>query len=68
MFDPYPHKADLYKQGELDPSPARLKIKSLNLHICIRKRNIMDLPKRKKVREKRNYIRNKGFNPCCKKC
>jgi hypothetical protein len=20
MFDPYPHKVDLYKQGELDPS------------------------------------------------
>jgi hypothetical protein len=22
MFDPYPHKASLYKQGELNPSPS----------------------------------------------
>jgi hypothetical protein len=22
MFDPYPHEADLYKQGELNPSPS----------------------------------------------
>jgi hypothetical protein len=35
-------------------SSARLRLKSQNLRLCIKKRNIMHLPKRRRVRAKIN--------------
>ncbi len=46
---------------------AKLRSKSLNLHLCIQKRNIMHLRKKRKIRGKRNSRMNKGLHLGCKK-
>jgi hypothetical protein len=47
---------------------ARLRLISLNLRLYIKKTNIMHLPKRKKVRAKKNSKMNRSLHPCHRKC
>jgi hypothetical protein len=42
--------------------------KSLNPRFCMRKKNIMHLPKRKKVKAKRNSRMSRSLDPCHRRC